>query len=217
MRRGGHPDDQADRRKRVLRRDDHQCRKCGGSRESLHVHHVRPISQGGSHDISNLEALCRSCHAKEHPTKVKLSSAVSDRRRVRMNYRSSSVTRVREPDPYAIETHDGIQYLVGRLLPKRDPGVQTEANRVVGRIGDVLRYTDEFRRYGVSGPKTATEKAIETKVGVGYRTNPAVDLRTITVRRWGYSRATTFDSMSRGKYVSVSVPSSVTSTVSEWR
>ena len=113
MRRGGHPDDRADRRKRVLRRDDHQCRKCGGSRESLHVHHFRPISQGGSHDISNLEALCRSCHAKEHPTKVKLSSAVSDRRRVRMNYRSSSVTRVREPDPYAIETHDGIQYLVG--------------------------------------------------------------------------------------------------------
>ena len=104
-----------------------------------------------------------------------------------------------------------------RLLPKRDPGVQTEANRVVGRIGDVLRYTDEFRRYGVSGPKTATEKAIETKARVRYRTIPAVDLRTITVRRWGYSRATTFDSMSRGKYVSVSVPSSVTSTVSEWR
>lgn len=30
------------------------------------VHHKRPLSDGGTHDESNLMALCNSCHEKEH-------------------------------------------------------------------------------------------------------------------------------------------------------
>lgn len=30
------------------------------------VHHKLPLSNGGTHDRSNLISLCRSCHAKEH-------------------------------------------------------------------------------------------------------------------------------------------------------
>ncbi|MCM1439353.1 MAG: HNH endonuclease [Roseburia sp.] len=30
------------------------------------VHHIKPLSQGGTHDESNLMSLCRSCHNKIH-------------------------------------------------------------------------------------------------------------------------------------------------------
>ncbi|MGN1114365.1 MAG: HNH endonuclease [Oscillospiraceae bacterium] len=30
------------------------------------VHHKIPLSQGGTHDVSNLMSLCRSCHNKIH-------------------------------------------------------------------------------------------------------------------------------------------------------
>ncbi len=30
------------------------------------VHHILPISQGGTHDRSNLMSLCKSCHNKIH-------------------------------------------------------------------------------------------------------------------------------------------------------
>ena len=30
------------------------------------VHHVKPLSQGGTHDRANLMALCTACHARIH-------------------------------------------------------------------------------------------------------------------------------------------------------
>ena len=30
------------------------------------VHHIKPLSEGGTHDQGNLIALCKSCHAKIH-------------------------------------------------------------------------------------------------------------------------------------------------------
>ena len=30
------------------------------------VHHLVPLSQGGTNDVSNLRSLCRSCHYKRH-------------------------------------------------------------------------------------------------------------------------------------------------------
>ena len=30
------------------------------------VHHIIPVSQGGTHDRSNLMSLCQSCHTKIH-------------------------------------------------------------------------------------------------------------------------------------------------------
>ena len=32
------------------------------------VHHIVPLSRGGTHDSSNLMSLCRSCHNKVHVT-----------------------------------------------------------------------------------------------------------------------------------------------------
>jgi len=67
-----YPDDWDTRRKRVYRRDNYTCQKCtvkGGpyGEVELHAHHQRPISKGGSHELSNLETLCRNCHENEHP------------------------------------------------------------------------------------------------------------------------------------------------------
>lgn len=50
----------------VLRRDNHCCARCLVAAESLHVHHRRPVRAGGAHDLSNLCALCASCHSKVH-------------------------------------------------------------------------------------------------------------------------------------------------------
>ncbi len=30
------------------------------------VHHIKPLSEGGTHDADNLISLCRSCHARLH-------------------------------------------------------------------------------------------------------------------------------------------------------
>lgn len=113
MRRGDYPDDWDERRKRVLERDDYECQQCGATDTVLQVHHLTPISEGGGHELSNLETVCQSCHADEHPTKVTLSEALSNNQRLRMKYRSSSGTRVRELDPYGMAMHEGIQYVVG--------------------------------------------------------------------------------------------------------
>lgn len=50
-------------RRWVLDRDSHACRQCGASYRLLHVHHVRPVSRGGSHHTWNLKTLCPGCHA----------------------------------------------------------------------------------------------------------------------------------------------------------
>lgn len=45
------------------------CADCGRSEswsKPLHVHHVVPISKGGSHKPSNLAVLCERCHSKRH-------------------------------------------------------------------------------------------------------------------------------------------------------
>jgi len=34
---------------------------------SSHVHHIKHISSGGDHALSNLQLLCEDCHDKEHP------------------------------------------------------------------------------------------------------------------------------------------------------
>ncbi|MCF3939931.1 HNH endonuclease [Gordonia tangerina] len=49
----------------VLRRDNHQCRYCGGSAPdvALTVDHVVPVALGGSNDPSNLVAACKDCNA----------------------------------------------------------------------------------------------------------------------------------------------------------
>lgn len=49
-------------RKYTLRRDGHACRTCG-SDEKLHVHHITPVSKGGTKfDMENLLTVCEDCH-----------------------------------------------------------------------------------------------------------------------------------------------------------
>lgn len=45
------------------------CERCLESGKLTHVqevHHIVPVSHGGTHDDSNLMSLCRSCHNKIH-------------------------------------------------------------------------------------------------------------------------------------------------------
>ena len=60
-------DDPEYRRNRIkaLERDGYRCRICG-STERLNVHHIVPISMGGTHELENLITLCYRCHATQH-------------------------------------------------------------------------------------------------------------------------------------------------------
>lgn len=60
-----YPSDWDDRRHQVVDRDGEQCSKCGNWR-NLHLHHIKPLSKGGSNKITNLILLCENCHSKEH-------------------------------------------------------------------------------------------------------------------------------------------------------
>ena len=43
-----------------------RCLKEGKYTPVEEVHHILPVSQGGTHTDSNLMSLCRSCHTKIH-------------------------------------------------------------------------------------------------------------------------------------------------------
>lgn len=42
------------------------CLKEGRITSVEEVHHIKPVSQGGTHDRNNLMSLCKSCHNKIH-------------------------------------------------------------------------------------------------------------------------------------------------------
>jgi len=43
----------------------YECGNCNAE-HSLHIHHIVPLSQGGTNCITNLAVLCKDCHAKAH-------------------------------------------------------------------------------------------------------------------------------------------------------
>lgn len=43
-----------------------ECFKNGIIVEAEEVHHIKPLSEGGTHDKENLISLCKSCHARIH-------------------------------------------------------------------------------------------------------------------------------------------------------
>ncbi len=53
----------------VLERDGYKCRQCG-KRGDLEVHHIKPLSRGGSPAPKNCLTLCVDCHIKVHETPV---------------------------------------------------------------------------------------------------------------------------------------------------
>jgi anti-sigma28 factor (negative regulator of flagellin synthesis) len=60
-----YPPDWEARRKQIVEREGNKCSDCGNWRH-LHLHHLKPLSKGGSNKISNLELLCEKCHSKKH-------------------------------------------------------------------------------------------------------------------------------------------------------
>ena len=52
-----------DQRLRVLKRDGYICAYCG--QEADQVDHVIPRKAGGTHDLDNLVACCKSCNSKK--------------------------------------------------------------------------------------------------------------------------------------------------------
>ncbi len=45
---------------------DNRCYACHCDDQILHMHHILPISEGGSDEIDNLILLCPSCHTVVH-------------------------------------------------------------------------------------------------------------------------------------------------------
>lgn len=58
----------------MLERDGYKCTKCG-SRKRLEVHHIVPLSKGGSPWPKNCKTLCRKCHIKLHEQNGSLKQA----------------------------------------------------------------------------------------------------------------------------------------------
>ncbi len=74
-----YPDNWDDIRKAILERDKYLC--CNDpshEMKPLHVHHVVPISAGGTHELSNLITLCEDCHRKIHPFMDNITPEESD-------------------------------------------------------------------------------------------------------------------------------------------
>jgi 5-methylcytosine-specific restriction endonuclease McrA len=51
-------------KERVFSRDGRQCRYCG-SDENLHIDHIISRKRGGTHDLENLQVLCRDCNLRK--------------------------------------------------------------------------------------------------------------------------------------------------------
>jgi hypothetical protein len=66
--RGGYPPNWEEISKEVRERDGYRCTHpgCGETGLTLHVHHVIPLSRGGSNALSNLLTLCEKHHASKH-------------------------------------------------------------------------------------------------------------------------------------------------------
>ena len=62
-----YPDNWIEISQNVRRRDEYRCANCGATNEELHVHHIVPLSRGGTNQLGNLKTLCKSCHARIHP------------------------------------------------------------------------------------------------------------------------------------------------------
>jgi len=61
-----YPPDWRKRRNEVIERDGKQCSNCRSWSRQLHLHHIKPLSKGGSNKLTNLKLLCEDCHSTEH-------------------------------------------------------------------------------------------------------------------------------------------------------
>lgn len=61
-----YPENWNELKNQILKRDGYRCGNCG-SMTDLHVHHIVPLSKGGTNQLSNLRTICKECHKKIHP------------------------------------------------------------------------------------------------------------------------------------------------------
>lgn len=67
---GRYPPDWKQRRRVVWEQQSNCCGRCGRLREEVYrayVHHILPLSKGGTNALNNLVGLCGDCHALMHP------------------------------------------------------------------------------------------------------------------------------------------------------
>ena len=50
----------------VIERDKWKCRDCGKHSARFEVHHIIPVSRGGTGEPANLLTLCAPCHISRH-------------------------------------------------------------------------------------------------------------------------------------------------------
>lgn len=65
-----YPPDWDERREAARESGFGKCFLCADEGGLLHVHHRKPISQGGNHRADNLQLLCESCHSQQHGGKT---------------------------------------------------------------------------------------------------------------------------------------------------
>jgi 5-methylcytosine-specific restriction endonuclease McrA len=53
-------------KRRALRRAGGHCLRCWRPSSDLHVHHVKPVSEGGSNQQRNAMVVCPDCHRALH-------------------------------------------------------------------------------------------------------------------------------------------------------
>ena len=52
-------------KEKIFRRDGYRCRMCGASKDNgieLTIDHIKPLADGGTNDIDNLQTLCKECN-----------------------------------------------------------------------------------------------------------------------------------------------------------
>jgi hypothetical protein len=99
----------------ILARDKYTCQYCKNKRKDvrLQVHHILPISNGGSNQPNNLIVLCKSCHDDLHNNVISLSTkhlkAVNNnlKHATQMNVLSSMIKKRFDKDSF-VETLGGV-------------------------------------------------------------------------------------------------------------
>jgi hypothetical protein len=52
-------------RERVFKLHGHLCAYCGTDEGEMHIDHIIPRKAGGTHDLDNLQVLCKSCNLRK--------------------------------------------------------------------------------------------------------------------------------------------------------
>ena len=76
--RWGYPNNWQDVARAIRRLDKFTCVVCRATKVELHVHHIIYASNFGTHQRTNLVALCRTCHELEHKRVLDFGENMAD-------------------------------------------------------------------------------------------------------------------------------------------